>query len=273
MPDEGNQGWLWWRAIETFGEAKALAALRAAGATDSRIEAYRAAVEAPKTREIPTKLSYAEMSLGLLGLSGSWLMEWGAEASLEDLEYAARRFLRAESPEEQIQHLRIFAKRAFPLDLNVLVKLTASKDEALAYAAVVALAQIKHPEVRDIAFQLVARQRAGRRLAIVMIGENFEPNDHELVLRWFESEPDRYIRHGMGIDLRNFWEDHPEATLELRMLRTVYEQGECSDCREWIVRGLLRIGALSVAMRQECAHDANEGVRALVGATSTSGIA
>ena len=99
-----------------------------------------------------------------------------------------------------------------------------------------------------------------------MLGQNWVPNDHEVVLSWFESELDRYTRHDMGTDLRNFWERHPEPVGELRMLCSLYERGPCSFCRELVIRRLIELDSLSASMRAECARDANEDIRLLVGA-------
>jgi hypothetical protein len=271
MPDEVDQWWLWWKATEKFGEAEALAALRQAAPTDVRLEAYRVAVEAPQTTpELPTTLSYAELRRRLPELRDYRLLRWGDGASPEELASAARGLVQADSLDLQIKHLRIFARCPFPLYLDLLLKLAASEDDSLAYAAVVALAQLKHPSVRELAFQLVAQRREGRRMAIRMLSGNFEPTDHERVLRWYENEPDRYIRHRMGLDLQSFWEDHPEPASEVRMLHAVYEYGQCTECREHIVCWLIELDALSPEMRKECAYDANDSVRELVAAPSAS---
>jgi len=99
-----------------------------------------------------------------------------------------------------------------------------------------------------------------------MLSQNFEANDHEIVLKWFEKELDRDARHRMARDLESFWERHPEPTSETRMLLSVFSHGTCSFCRESIVRRLIELKALSPTIRNECVYDASDEVRGLVGA-------
>jgi hypothetical protein len=103
-----------------------------------------------------------------------------------------------------------------------------------------------------------------------MLTQNWESGDHDIVLTWFEREQDRDIRHGFGLALRDCWERHPEPASEVRMLRALYEKGPCSCCREFLLRRLIELDSLPADLRAECAFDANEDVRLLVGAPPTS---
>jgi hypothetical protein len=99
-----------------------------------------------------------------------------------------------------------------------------------------------------------------------MLNRNFEPNDHEVAMNWFETETDSESRHRMEMDLQQLWKDHPEPASEPRMLRALYERGPCAFCRRYVVERLIEINELSESMRAECAFDANEDVRAVAGA-------
>jgi hypothetical protein len=165
-----------------------------------------------------TALSYEELRPKLAGLRGFPLGSWGVQASADELERAANGLVSLRTPEEQIQHLRIFSRRAFPLDPCLFLHLLSSPNADLAYAAAVALSRITHPSVREIAFRLVRDRLVGRERAIAMLDQNWEPNDHELVLNWFERELDRHARHHMQGELEAFWEHHPDPSSEVRML-------------------------------------------------------
>ena len=78
------------------------------------------------------------------------------------------------------------------------------------------------------------------------------------------------MRHGLGIDLRKCWKRHPEPASEVRMLRALYEKGPCSFCREFLLSRLIELDSLPADLRAECAFDANEDVRLLVGAPPAS---
>lgn len=209
-------------------------------------------------------LSYERLRPNLSGPFSRQLGWWGGKASAGDLESAAHGLLAAESPEAQVQHLRIFSRRPFPLEISFLVELAWSANEDVAFAAAVALAQNAHPLVREAAFELVDSRLVGREFAIAMLDRNFETGDHEIVLSWFENELDRDLRHRMQMDLTSFWEGHAQAVGERRMLYSIYEKGPCSFCREFVVRRLIELDAVTAPMRAECTHDANEDVRLLV---------
>jgi hypothetical protein len=272
-PKEVDLGWLWSQAIEICGEQEAQTALREAGAADPAIEAYRtAALERSITygisrSEQAATPSYEQLKSSLPGVRAYRLSMWGKHASAEDLELAANGLAAAQTPEEQIQHLRMFSKRAFPLDPGPLLALALSPNEGVASAAAVALKLITDARVRDAAFELVEQRREGRHSSIAMLSQNREPNDHDIALRWFENESDRHTRHWMGMDLRSFWKRHPDPAGEIRMLSSLYERGPCSFCREYVVRRLLELESLSASIRAECAYDANDEVRSLVEAT------
>jgi len=266
-PSNMDSGWLWSAAVSEFGEEEALAALRKAAATDTNIAAYLATVEGKPDRNDDKsikRLSYAELQPLLTEVRFSQLVAWGRDASPEDSESAAHGLMRATDPDDQIRHLRLFARRAFPLEPGRMLELARSSDDRLARAACVAVAAVRHPAVREFGMALIAEQSEHRSDAIDMLCRNFEPGDHELVLQWFAREADREIRHGMGWRLNQFWREHPEPSSELRMLESLYNKGPCSDCRETAVRRLIELDALSSAMRRECAFDANDDIRDLV---------
>ena len=262
-----NGDWLLPQAFETCGEQETMAALRQAALADPAIEAYLLKVEARAAKEKsaphPIKeidefraLSYEQLRPRLSGSRGR-LRDWGKHASDDELERAAHGLLSAQTPEEQIQHLRIFAWRPFPLDPTRLTELALSEDETLGRAAADALTQITHPSIRETALRLIRDRLPGREHVIDMLSRNFESTDNDLVLSWFETESDPETRHRMQMDLKKFWKDHPQPASEVRMLHAVYETGPCSFCREFVVKRLLELDALSASMRAECAFDAN----------------
>lgn len=100
--------------------------------------------------------------------------------------------------------------------------------------------------------------------AIELLMRNFQPGDHAGALDWFEAEQDLEVKHSMGMDLTDFWKEHPNEESEVPMLRALYELGPCSFCREKPVRRLIELNALTEEMRAECAYDANDEIRELI---------
>lgn len=99
-----------------------------------------------------------------------------------------------------------------------------------------------------------------------VIPSDFRRGDHQEALRRFEQEEDPVARHQMGKGLRALWEAHPDPDSEPRMLRLLYELGPCSMCREFVVARLIELGVMTEELRAECAFDANDEVRKMVGA-------
>ena len=272
-PEEVDEGWLWSQAVEICGEDKASAALSEAGCSDPRVEVYWRAVAASgqkgssNSKNI-TGLSYEDLRPRIPGLRGFPVSYWGKQANADDFERAARGLATSTTSEDQIQHLRIFSRRQFPFDPALLLSLLSSDNADVAYAAAVALSNIRHPSVRAEAFRLTSNRLAGREWAVTMLDQNWEPNDHEIVLNWFERELDRGRRHRMQSGIEAFWEHHPDPASEPRMLYSLYEKGTCSFCRESVVKRLIELDPLSESLRAECAYDASDDIRELVGTSS-----
>lgn len=268
-PKEVDAGYLLSMSFEICGEQPTWDALREAGATNLRIEMFRLIAEESRRDErgrrpeIPA-LSYQQLLEELHLRRPYSLWKWGERASDQELELAARGLIAAMDSKQQLAHLRIFARRRFPLDVNVLVALADVEEDRVGIAAMKALAQIPHGASRELAFRLVKARSSARGEVIEVIAQNFEPGDHEIVLRWLEEEGDDQVLHSMGMDLMPFWEQHPNEKTEARMLRAPYESGPCSFCREGAVSRLIELGALPEELRAECEWDANDEIRDLV---------
>jgi hypothetical protein len=177
---------------------------------------------------------------------------------------AAYGLVAARDTKDQFSYLNIFTRRRFPLDIQILLRLTDVDHDRVGIAATMALSLITHPAVRELAFRLVDKLAPGRREAIELLSANFQPGDHAVALEWFKSEQDFDVKHAMGMDLEDFWKRHPQEDSEMPMLRDLYELGPCSFCREGTVRRLIELKGLTEEMRSECAYDANDEIRELV---------
>jgi hypothetical protein len=91
--------------------------------------------------------------------------------------------------------------------------------------------------------------------------------DHQIILRWFQEEHDPETLHSLGTGLLDYYKMHPIEGNEVEIMRSLYERGPCSVCREKVVKRLLERGALSDELRAECAWDANSDIRDLVNPT------
>lgn len=275
-PEEVDTGFLLSQSFELCGEQSTWDALRDAGATNAFVEKYRLvaaeAVEArrcgtgrPSQAPDVTSLRYEQLWTELPPNSPYLLWKWGEQASDEELELAAKGLIAAENSKQQFAHLRIFARRRFPLDVHTLLSLVDGEEDRVGWAAMKALTHVPHPAVRDLAFRLMDTQAMWRGHAIDLVAQNYQAGDHRIVLRWFQEEEDCEKQHSLGMDLIKFWKRHPDEETEVPMLRSLYEKGPCSFCREGAVRRLLERGALADQLRAECAWDSNSDIRNLVG--------
>jgi len=264
-------GCLQYVAKERLGEQEVRDALQRAGANNPRLEAYRLAVEASR-KSSDARLAhssemmnatYEQLRTKLPEMGFPWITSWGERASEPDIERAAHGLAAARDPRERSAHLRIFVRRRFPLDVQLLLSLVGVEEERVGLAALKALSQITHPAVRQLAFRLVERRASWRGEAIELLARNFSPGDHATALRWFEVEKDPEVRHALGLGLIDLWERYLDDETEVAMLHALYERGPCSFCREKTVRRLIERGAVKEDLRLECSFDANYGIREL----------
>jgi hypothetical protein len=262
-------GWLLGHSINEFGEQETRDALRKAGAQNPRVEAFRLEAEAREDRRrcksgVSIDATYGQLKPKLPEMVFTWIGSWGERASDAEIERAAHGLIAARDPKDQLAHLRMFARRRFPLDIQILLRLVEVEEDRVGFAAIKALSQITHPAVRELAFRLVDTRATGRGDAIELLAQNFQHGDHAVALGWFRAEQDLKSRHSMGMDLTEFWKQHPDEESEVPMLRDLYELGPCSYCRKGAVERLIERNALTEEMRAECAYDANDEIRELI---------
>ncbi|MBL8242527.1 MAG: HEAT repeat domain-containing protein [Bryobacterales bacterium] len=173
------------------------------------------------------------------------LRRWGREAVPEEFVNAAKRFRDDPNPGQ----LPIFLDRPYPLPPAPLLELAPHSGDA-----VLALAHIRHPAVRELAFQLIATNAPHRGHAARLLWKNYEPGDIDIVLSWFLAEADPATRHHLGIALRQQTDAHHLH---------IYEHTPCSECRSYVVADLIERNSLPPAYRAECLYDANETTRSL----------
>jgi hypothetical protein len=270
--EEVDEGYLLSQSLEICGEQATWDALREAGATNRSIEKYRLLAEEGSRRPTGSatqrpdigSLSYQQLFKEWPGNKPYLLWKWGEQASDQELELAANGLIAAQDSKHQLAHLRIFARRRFPLDVHTLLALVDVEEDRVGFAAMKTLTHVVHPAVRTLAFRLMDARAMCRGDAIDLIAQNYEPGDHRIVLRWFQEEDDRETRHSLGLDLIDFWKRHPDEETEVLMLQSLYEKGPCSFCRGSAVRRLIERGALPDELRAECAWDANNDIRDLV---------
>lgn len=223
--NEVDQGLLFFVACKKCGEEEVLTALRAAAPGNPNFAAYLAAATTPPRSSRSARYDR---------------IRWGREATRETLLEVAQELASTHNPEL----LSVFVDRAYPLDPAPLFALSNHRD------AVHALTEITHPPLREFAIQLVESQSPNRDLAIDILLNNAQPDDVQLALSWYLAEPDPQVRHTQEPALRK--------TGSIPLLKAVYENSHCSECRLYAVEDLLEQNAFPDAWREECQYDASD---------------
>lgn len=257
---------------DEFGEDTVQPFLARATAENPRIAAYIQAVQASRdereTRinnrpsianlsydQLKPLLDHPELSLWSLG-------RWGRDASATDLVQAAHDLLAETEPERLYRYLWFFRLRAFPLDRARLVELAWSSYKPHARTALIALANITHPELRTLAFRLV-EQRHMVRYGLELLKHNYQEGDYTFIESVLTAPLDVDDLHGAGLALLNIFEAHPTPDA-IPSLMLLYERGPCANCRYHVVKHLIQLDAVPPGMAEECAYDAHLETRELV---------
>jgi hypothetical protein len=82
---------------------------------------------------------------------------------------AAKGLIAAKDSKQQLAHLRIFARRRFPLDVHAHLPLADIEENRVGFAAMRALTHLVQHAARDLAFRLVAGQARSRGDAISLL--------------------------------------------------------------------------------------------------------
>jgi hypothetical protein len=227
---------LFWQATEKFGEESVVAALREGAANDAGLKAFLAVSLAPQVESGFEQLPFEELAGRLGSFTRSQLQRWGKGASPEDFEKAACALADTGNP----ALIQVFMHRPFPLDPEPLLAMAELPDTLRV------LEELVHPDIRALAFRL----RDARLLRL-----NSEQGDLDAALSWFLAETDRQRQHAQCVGVRGLVED------EIEVLKLLYEQTPCSQCREFVVDDLVKLNALPESYRLECGDDANEAIR------------
>ena len=251
----GDSGWLLSHASDKLGEDVVRRALAERAAVDPDV-AWFLALSAPAAAQLPAKAA-PEVSLGAV-LAGRVTVaaatKWGRGAPGEEIQQAAEALASGSRPAEE-SLLAAFGQRAFPGDPQPLLARAGAGEHRVKSLALRALSQVAHPAVRMFG---LAQQE------VDLIGRNFLPGDHALILTWLEEVTGDEQLHRMAMDALDFWKIHPAAESEPAMLRLIYQRTPCGQCRESAVRRMIERHRLPSEIEAECAFDGHDEIRELV---------
>lgn len=190
---------------------------------------------------------------------------WGRRTSEENRQAAATALAAARDPWLQELLAQVWWATASPGPVDTLLSLADSEETHVSRAALRALRQVASVEVRALAWRWLDRAPV-RWDALSLLARNHQPGDGERVMARLVAVPDEPhnadLRHEISLGLLNAFSS-PERTDAVAPLRWLYEHSPCSRCRHDAVATLEDLGALTDALRAECALDGDPETREL----------
>lgn len=190
-------------------------------------------------------------------------LRFGKYATDDELKIVLQRLIEETQETVCLRLLWIFRRTPLPELHPRIWQLADSKDDALRYAAVEALAQKKDPRVGELGR---SRLRSGDFTArdsdtLDLFIRNYQPLDEQLIMSAVKPlTPDEGEAHNLGSSLLNICDENPLRT-SLEMLKWVYETTPCTVCRHSAVKQMAATGSVPPEIVSECLDDADEDLR------------
>ncbi len=269
-PDFWVSDYLIEQVDETIGSNVGFAALEHEATTDPDIahyliglrqsrESQNAASGSPSVRAFTGTQIVAHAKEGKSGKC-YWFRRWGIQASEDQREIVFAALLVEQTPEHIGRLLRCFGKTGIPRYDDRLLSWLFCIDPEVRGAAVEAVAQLSHFELRKAALRLIADgdMTNGARMLVA----NFDSGDLSLCARLLDPTDDEEHHHSLGTHLLELCAAHPR-TDALDCLLYVYEFSPCSTCRRGAVDALIDLGIAPTWLLKESSFDADPETRAL----------
>ena len=192
-------------------------------------------------------------------------MRFGKYATDGELKIVLQRLVEETQETVCLRLLWIFRRTPLPELHPKIWQLADSKDDALRYSAVEALAQSQDPRVGELGR---SRLRSGAFTSrdsdtLDLFIRNYQPQDERLILSALASRsPDEDEAHSLGSSLLRICEGNSTCS-SLDMLKWVYESTPCTVCRHSAVKQMAAIGCVAPEIVAECLDDADEDLRHL----------
>ena len=183
------------------------------------------------------------------------------KASDEELIEVAKILVDEKQEQMKANLLRVFRKRGFPLETDIIIEYTKSENVNLAQNAFEILSITKNEIVREYALELISsRKYLEESLSILL--RNYQEKDEVLVLSLLKRIKVKYredLWHRVYSDAITWMEQGRKAPENIIIF--LYENTLCSCCREYIVRVMSKRGILNETFLMECLHDSNQDIR------------
>lgn len=271
---------------EHYGKEVVLSALIGAAETDPNVKAFLETAESgwldfgdPQTASVRVPPAFtlksilARVETAATEYSGQYF-HFGRIASEEDLELVFNRLLQETRPEQLMRYLWIFGRRSMPRLERRILELAETPSQIiqprpqgkpgphLQIAAIMALAHLQDPAIRDLGIRLLLEQPHMVQWGVIdLFKKNYQAGDIKPIMTVLPTEEVEAI-HWAGHELTDLAEaqDLPELT---GAMLWVYDRTPCSTCRQAAFTALVRWNRAPAEMLAEARWDCDAQTRQL----------
>jgi len=155
--------------------------------------------------------------------------------------------------------LRLFLHKPFPLGPAPLIECALSNNKVLSENAIALLEEFKDKRIHNLAIELLTT-RGLNSFALGLLKKNYKKTDDDVIYR-FVKKLTKVPQH-VQRDIADIYCSHRSLVAYPTLLH-VYQRGECSHCRERVLKAMIHCGVLPHCILEECLYDSYEGTRIL----------
>lgn len=189
-----------------------------------------------------------------------WFRNWGMRASVAEREVVFSALLDEQTPTVVARLLRCFGKTGIPRYDGRLLPWLFCSDEQVRWAAVQAVSQLTHPDLRQAALRLIADGDLPNGVRLLVA--NFEEGDLSMCAGLLSPSDDAEHHHSLGWYLLKLCAAH-QGPKALDCLLYIYEYSPCSDCRRRAVGLLVDTDVAPAWLLEESTFDSDPQTRVL----------
>ena len=267
-PSLDVEAWRMRHFDDEAGPGRARAILERAATKNAGIGRYLARAEETEREAPPQKpqITLAEIIAAIddpaVRFSRYFHRVWGKRATESELEVIAQRLATVPSPAALVRCLMCFQRRPYARLMPRFLELTEHTDPDVRRAAIAALSQITHADVRALALGKIEGGHVAEG-ELDLFARNYATGDEDRFVHALIALPaDACDRHDAWMDVLNVFDSNSHAVAHPCML-WLYERTPCPTCRSRAVRKLLRANSAPAWLMEEGRFDASADTREL----------
>lgn len=218
----------------------------------------------PKKKKKKIKYTYKKINKKIHTSSFFWVGNWGDALSKKVLYKLAVDLIKSSKPKIQERYLKVFAKRKFPLDLQILFDFVERKHQSpkrLIEPAVEALALFNSKKIRSYALKRLDKKK-DILIYLPLLIRNYQPEDHLLLDSILQKKWNTEQIHNLNYIYRAIYKEN-EVKESMLPLKRLYDRLNCGICREGLLEIMFKNQVLTKGMLKEMKFDSDDRVRTL----------